>query len=337
MNYTISMHNGIKVHLAHNRRDKNVVDKEPHIDQNGEHYSLVDIEPLEAYKQIFGKALDEYNNKIKDKHPERVKTIEQYFNSIWQKRENSRTSKRGVYECIVQIGNKDSRPDDHELMQIYEYYISEWQKRNPNLILIGCYIHFDEPGGPHIHIDYIPVAHCNRGMALQPNMDKAMQEMGYKANSIKDTAQVQWEKAERKALEDICNMIDIGVMPAVGGKKHLEKEVFILTKEKERIEKELMQCNEELDFQKARNEKLEELNNKTYHKYKATQKELDTTQKELNRIKEELIQTKKKMKSVYDEFTDWLKSFSIGDMVLSEIAREQFEKFQNKINDIYNR
>ena len=48
-----------------------------------------------------------------------------------------------------------------------------WAERNPNLHLIGAYIHCDEPDGTvHLHCDYIPVAECSRGMSIQNSLDK---------------------------------------------------------------------------------------------------------------------------------------------------------------------
>lgn len=59
-------------------------------------------------------------------------------------------------------------------------FVSTWQERNPNLELIGAYYHADEQGEPHIHLDYIPVAHgYKRGLETQTGLVKALQEQGF--------------------------------------------------------------------------------------------------------------------------------------------------------------
>lgn len=53
----------------------------------------------------------------------------------------------------------------------------------PNIIIIGAYIHNDE-ATPHLHFDYIPIAHSqNRGLELKNSHNLAMKEMGYSCYS----------------------------------------------------------------------------------------------------------------------------------------------------------
>ena len=82
---TISTQCGGPMVRDHNRRKKEVVSKEPHIHSEGEHYTdvygneriahrepIVDMTPLQAYKQIFGQAIEDYNEKqIRNRHHDR--------------------------------------------------------------------------------------------------------------------------------------------------------------------------------------------------------------------------------------------------------------------------
>ena len=43
-------------------------------------------------------------------------------------------------------------------IEVLEQYALTFQERNPNLYLFNCVLHLDE-ATPHLHIDYIPVAH----------------------------------------------------------------------------------------------------------------------------------------------------------------------------------
>ena len=51
-------------------------------------------------------------------------------------------------------------------------YVEGFEERNPNLKLIGAYIHMDE-ASPHLHLDYVPVAHgYSRGLETRNSLTK---------------------------------------------------------------------------------------------------------------------------------------------------------------------
>lgn len=53
------------------------------------------------------------------------------------------------------------------------------EKRNPNLELIGAYIHSDE-ATIHAHLDYIPVATgYKKGLVIQNGLVKALDQQGF--------------------------------------------------------------------------------------------------------------------------------------------------------------
>ena len=66
-------------------------------------------------------------------------------------------------------------------------------------------MHLDE-ATPHLHIDYIPVAHgYKNGMETRNSLTKAFQQMGFaKAVSRKQNETVAWQERERKYLTDLC-------------------------------------------------------------------------------------------------------------------------------------
>ena len=64
-------------------------------------------------------------------------------------------------------------------IEILEQYAKTFQERNPNLYLFNCVMHLDE-ATPHLHIDYIPVAHGYKtGMETRNSLTKALQQMGF--------------------------------------------------------------------------------------------------------------------------------------------------------------
>ena len=211
---TISFPKG-KGHLTHNNRDfisKNVV---PERTSWNRVYMQESLE--QAYEKCFGQALMDYNatQKRKDRRKEN------YLKEI----ENSGNKEKTFYENIVQIGKKEDTPvvdTDGNLteeakvaIEILEQYAKTFQERNPNLYLFNCVMHLDE-ATPHLHIDYIPVAHGYKtGMETRNSLTKALQQMGFaKAVSKKENETVAWQQRERAFLTELCQEkgIDVEVL-----------------------------------------------------------------------------------------------------------------------------
>ena len=95
--------------------------------------------------------------------------------------------------------------DAKTAIEILEQYAKTFQERNPNLYLFNCVMHLDE-ATPHLHIDYIPVAHgYKNGMKTRNSLTKAFQQMGFaKAVSRKQNETVAWQEtldSQNEALE----------------------------------------------------------------------------------------------------------------------------------------
>ena len=129
--------------------------------------------------------------------------------------ENSGNKEKTFYENIVQIGKKTDAPvaDENGVMteeakaaiEVLDRYAKTFQERNPNLYLFNCVMHLDE-ATPHLHIDYIPVAHgYKNGMKTRNSLTKAFQQMGFaKAVSRKQNETVAWQEREREYLTELC-------------------------------------------------------------------------------------------------------------------------------------
>lgn len=256
MSKTISLHNGSVSCREHNIRNPKYTAPQKHIDptlSENNIYLFDDINPetsrpydmsydtflRKKYAEIFQEAIDEYN--AKQKRSDRK--ISDYYEKI-----KADKQKHTVYECIVQIGDRETTGINAEAeKKALERFAAEWEQRNPNLRLIGAYIHCDEPDGTvHMHCDYIPVAVCSRGMTLQNSLDRALTQQGIKSGkSIHETAQILWEKREREVLLDICTDmgIDTTLEQTEKGRKHLETPEF--KAEKKRMEAELRSAEED--------------------------------------------------------------------------------------------
>ncbi len=201
---TISFPKG-KGHLTHNNREfvcNNVVPERTAWNR------IYIQEPLkDAYEKCFGQALRDYNAAQKRKDRQK--------NDYLKEIENSGNKEKAFYENIVQIGKKTDTPvtdENGELteeakaaIEVLERYAKTFQERNPNLYLFNCVMHLDE-ATPHLHIDYIPVAHgYKNGMKTRNSLTKAFQQMGFaKAVSRKQNETVAWQEREREYLTELC-------------------------------------------------------------------------------------------------------------------------------------
>lgn len=205
--YTISVVNGKQVAQGHNRRDPEAIKRQDHIQRGGEFEIWYDESLYRAYHRLFDESVKEYNEEQIAKG-RKNRTISNYLSKI----KNSK-QQNPVYEDIITVGNcKDNKIYDFIKKQILHEYLDEWQARNPNFILIGAYYHADERdpqtglyGAPHLHIDYIPVAHnCSKGPRIGTSVTGALKEMGFVTYKAKYTAQMQWQDREREILKKLC-------------------------------------------------------------------------------------------------------------------------------------
>ena len=234
---TIATHNGSKFCRDHNIRNPKVTEKEKHIDPKGVHEIWHDEKIRDAYKRIFGKAVEEYNAR----QTREDRKIQNYYNQV------SKDAKKHVgYEMIVGVYGKDVAAETGK--EILKEFVETWPERNPNLELIGAYYHADEEGQPHVHIDYVPVGHgYSKGMAIQNGLNKALEGMGFWTSSKSQTAQICWERAENQYLEQLCRERGINVeRPTEAQKEHVETERYKAEKEQEKLEAKI----QDLEFKK---------------------------------------------------------------------------------------
>lgn len=204
MGKTISFVKG-KGSISHNNREF-VADN---VDWNRMDWNVYYIQqPLrEAYDQIFGQTIEEYNAKQKRKD----RWVTDYLTDI----KNSGNNEKQFYEIVVQIGKKEDTGvlgaegqlsvDAQAAKEILDEYVRSFQERNPNLYLFNAVLHMDE-ATPHLHLDYIPVAHGYRTkMHTRNSLTKALQEMGIEpATSKLDNETMHWQKRERDFIMGMC-------------------------------------------------------------------------------------------------------------------------------------
>lgn len=228
----------------HNVRDYKEMPKhiDPELSKNNE--TLVDIPLWKAYEQIFGDVIREYNEKQTRADRKYEGGSMAYLKSI--QAETGEKARKAYYETFVQIGDrKDTGLHDCELeRKALRKFMAEFQMRNPNLKVIGAYIHADETNGTlHGHIDWIPVASgYKRGFEIQNGLKRALGEMGFEGKSKKFNAYLGWQESERKALREICKGLGIETKQTKGeGRAWSDKETFIAKEQAKEAKREAVE------------------------------------------------------------------------------------------------
>jgi hypothetical protein len=250
----ISMPQG-KGSQLHNRRDYEKIGREvpDNIDKNltRENITLVDKDIREAYQEIFGEALAQYN----DKQKRADRRIENYYEHIAK----SKNGEKLFYEDVLQWGKKEDfeNPQTRKMAkEALVRYASTFEQRNPNLRLIGAYIHMDE-ASPHLHLDYVPVAHgYSRGLSTRNSLDKAMKEMGFvpEKESRKNNATKLWKENERAYFGELCRSMGLEVEAERKARGSLSVEEY-----KEVREEMLGEIEQEYAEKKAQVESMDEI------------------------------------------------------------------------------
>lgn len=191
---------------------------------------LVDKPLWQAYNEIFGEAIEQYNAKQTRNDRKYKGGAQAYLNEI--KREKGDMARKPFYETFVQIGDRNDTglTNCAQEREALLEYMRGFQDRNPNLRVIGAYLHADEPNGTiHGHIDWVPVATgYKRGFGLQNGLKRALAEQGFTGTCKKYNAYLGWQESERQALRQICR--EHGIEPAESkgeGREWADKERYI--------------------------------------------------------------------------------------------------------------
>lgn len=200
----VSFHCGKKVSQSHNIRDfnPNKWNTDGHIDYTKSYLNEVIADHIapESWMQwcesVFGAAIDDYNEKNRVKHPDRVIDKEAKY----------REFRKEVQESIVQVGNEEFNPLSQEEHSMFlNEVIEHWKKENPSLMIVGAYIHYDETT-PHLHLDWLPVAHSSRGLSVKVSMDGALKDIGIGREKNQKYGESPYRRflvQERAKLEEI--------------------------------------------------------------------------------------------------------------------------------------
>lgn len=258
---TISTHNGSTVAVGHNLRDPAICAHEPHIDPDGVHEVWHHEDLREFYERTFGQAQRDYDSRARgsrqignylekltkeaaeaEAENAEIRERNKAHKAAGEKSEKLKVAKKPVYEMVIGIyAQGDLKLTDEQCREMLRLYVlgdgtpehPSWQERNPGLRVVGIYYHADEPdgAGPHVHLDYVPVAEVAKGMAVQNSLEGALKAQGLRSGKVMcadgkerlKTAQESWTDGERDALQAVCEGYGFDVLHPQRGKKSVHK------------------------------------------------------------------------------------------------------------------
>ena len=298
-------------HINHELSDKNII-LESH-----------DIKDM--FYEIFSEPIAEYNKKNERKHPDRVKTIEQYYDEkILGKQKDGTKTQGEVREDIIQAGNAESFKQlvgtigreraEQYYVDFYKDVVDLWRKDNPNLKIVMAVIHLDE-SVPHMHLDYLPVSEEKRGLKRKVTFDGAVKDRYARKEKWHDLSRwEQWQGDMRTTLEATAGKYFETVVPHEHtGKKHMRTDIY-RAEQKIKIAEEL---------EKQRKQEIEEL----------TKKELEQIRKEseLQQREADIEYTAQEIQQTYNMVMDREQELiNIGNQIISQKnqAKAMFEEAQ---------
>ncbi|MCD8134223.1 MAG: plasmid recombination protein [Clostridiales bacterium] len=188
----------------------------------------------QLYYEHFYRGFIEGQNARNEKtwHTERNRTAEQI-------RKNKKTCPE---ETVYQIGTMDNHVPPEVLMKVVAEFMSTLEERfGSHVHILDWALHLDE-STPHIHERH--VFDCeNKYGELCPQQEKALEALGFELpepdqkKGRHNNRKMVFDSACRALLFEIAkkNGLQLEEEPEYGGRKYLEKQDFILMKQKERI------------------------------------------------------------------------------------------------------
>ncbi len=171
------------------------------VDQNrsADNVTYIEKDLREFYHELFDDALKSYNERKRSNEK-----IADYYEHI----KNSK-QEHLFQEIIVGFGSSEvigvGSEDWETAKKLCDEYMRTFEKRNPNMKIFNAVMHLDE-ANPHLHIDFVPVAHKGKnGMPLKNSMTRALIEQGFSSSNKKNNEWHAWEDSEREFMTEILH------------------------------------------------------------------------------------------------------------------------------------
>ena len=202
-------------------------------------FSEVERQFYESRYSNFVESQNERNAKIW--HTERNRSIPDLLSS----------RKTCPEETIYQFGTLDEHASVEDLVLVVTEFMSEFHERfGTHVHVLDWALHLDE-STPHIHERHV-FDYENKYGEVAPQQEKALEALGFdlpdpnKPLSRRNNRKITFDAACRKMLFEIAKRhgLDLEEEAEYGNRKYLEKQDFILAKQKEQLTAQQSKLNE---------------------------------------------------------------------------------------------
>ena len=196
----------------------------------------ISFEKIECtfYQEHYGKYIEAQNERnARTRHTERNRSVEDLL-------KNNKTCPE---ETIFQIGTVEESVSYEILLAVVQDFTKQFTNRfGSHVHILDWALHLDE-GTPHIHERHVFDCENSYG-EVAPQQEKALEELGFE---LPDPTQKPSKINNRKkTFDSVCRVIlfnitkkyglDLEEEPEYGGRAYLEKQDYILMKQKQQME-----------------------------------------------------------------------------------------------------
>lgn len=199
-------------------------------------------------------------------------------NGTAQQTKSLKIKKTCPEESLLQIGKIEEHAPAETLFLIATEFFAEFEQRfGSHVHILDWALHIDE-STPHIHERH--VFDCeNQYGELCPQQEKALEALGFelpepdKKSSRYNNRKMTFDAACRTMLFDICKKhgLHLEEEPEYGGRKYLEKQDFILAKQKEEMAKQSGQIESQKTLIQSQKQSIQSQSDMMYQQRKALQ------------------------------------------------------------------
>ena len=226
---TISASKEPDVNLGHNYREFGSRNWPSHIDQartpwNVE-YTHLNLDAV--YEELFAESVKKHDAE-QTRKDRRLGSASAYLDKVTRSKQQS-----PVYEHILQFGDMFSHgwtgektPTWEEASEMLDEAAEKIKDRYPQIKTVCLVKHLDE-ATPHLHWSYVAYAtDYKKGMPVRVGLDKAMQQMGFKATGHYKTPSEAWLDDVRNVLVGIAKEHGYTIESPVGKTQHQRIQEF---------------------------------------------------------------------------------------------------------------
>ena len=226
---TVSASKEPDVNLGHNYREFGKRNWPSHIDQARTPWNVeyTHLDLGEVYDELFSESV-KIHDAAQTRNDRKLGSASAYLDKVTRSKQQS-----PVYEHILQFGDMFSHgwtgkptPSWDEASEMLDEVAEKLKDRYPQLKTVCLVKHLDE-ATPHLHWTYVPYAtNYEKGLPARVGLDRAMLQMGYKANSHYKTPSEMWLDDVRNVLVDIAKEHGYTIERPVGKTQHQRIQEF---------------------------------------------------------------------------------------------------------------